>query len=124
MCEKKIWMIDCDSLSVKILSDTLGKEGFKIITNQSESLSVSLLNEIMPEIILMDIDMSKKSGFSFCKKIKTNDKTKHISIFFISNQNNTDKRLDAFKIGITDYILKPFDHEELLLRIKHQIELS
>ncbi len=123
MSEKKIWMIDCDSLSIKILSDILVKEGFKIITNQSDSLSGNLVNEIMPELILVDIDRSKKEAFSFCKKVKTNDKTKHISIIFISDQNNTDKRLAAFKTGISDYILKPFDHEELLFRIKHQIEL-
>jgi PleD family two-component response regulator len=106
------------------LSNTLGKEGFEIITNQSGSLSEDLLNEIMPELILLDIDESNKTGFDFCKRVKANDKTKHISMFLISDQNNIRKLLESFKTGISDYILKPFDPAELLLRIKHQIEFS
>ena len=62
-------------------------------------------------------------GFETCKKLKENDNTKNIPIIFISTLAKTCDKIRGFSLGAVDYITKPFDKEEVLLRVKTHLNL-
>jgi signal transduction histidine kinase/DNA-binding response OmpR family regulator len=123
MRSKKILMIDCETVLSVTLSGILSKEGFDTIV-KSSPLSINLLSEMMPKIILVNLEKSKEDGLSICREIRINEKTQSIPIILLSNFNDKEIRLEFLKNGATDYILKPFDNEELIIKIKNQIDAT
>ena len=78
----------------------------------------------VPDLILLDIKMPDMDGYTVCQKLKANNKTCHIPVIFISGLEDTMDKVKAFKMGGVDYIVKPFDTEEVMVRIEHQLQIS
>ncbi len=105
---------DLRSFLVKLLS-----REYSVIqaTNGHEGLELAIAN--IPDIIISDIMMPELNGFEMASKIKEDFRTDHIPFLFLTAKTDEKDKLDALKLGINDYIYKPFGTEELLLRIKN-----
>ncbi len=79
---------------------------------------------ILPDLILLDINMPNMSGFDACKKLKLMPETREIPIIFLTAINKTKTIIEGFNLGAVDYITKPFKTLELLARIEAHIELK
>ncbi len=103
---------------------TLQKKGYlcKIATNGHEALE--LIREIKPDLILLDILMPGINGIEICKTIKADDSIKSIPVVFLTALNDSNYIIEAFKSGGVDYITKPFNTTELLVRVKSHIDLK
>jgi len=75
-------------------------------------------------LILLDISLSDESGFNTARKIKSNERLKDIPIIFITGSNDLEDKRTGFSLGCVDYIAKPFDNAEVILRIKLHLELA
>ena len=121
--EYTILVVDDVISNVLLLKVLLTNEKFKIITanNGKEALSQSL--NAQPDLILLDVMMPEMNGFEVAEKLKIDPATQNIPIIFLTALNTTADIVKGFKVGANDFISKPFNKEELIIRVTHQISL-
>ncbi|WP_158412745.1 response regulator [Geminocystis herdmanii] len=119
-----IMIIDDYIENLKILKQLLEKEGYQVRSARSAKMAFLSLEESLPDLILLDILMPIMDGYEICKIIKTNPLTSHLPIIFISALSDTIDKVKGFQLGACDYITKPFEEIEVLLRVSHQIKLK
>lgn len=124
MAQKNTILIVDDIQSNLILLDKiLTDEGYNVISAANGDDAIKFAQENEFDLILLDIMMPKKDGFTVFEELKSHDKTSTIPVIFITVINNDSDTLKAFEMGAVDYITKPFTPTELRIRIKTQIAL-
>lgn len=119
-----ILIVDDTPQNLHLLVDLLTMYEYKVrpVPNGKLALSAAEINP--PDLILLDIMMPDLNGYEVCKQLKTNPKTKDIPVIFISAGNEAIDKVKAFAIGGVDYISKPFQIHEVLMRIKNQLAVK
>lgn len=114
-----------DSRSILMyLKKTLMQQDYEVETYQESDSALQAMLTNIPDLILLDINMPNISGYELCNQIKSTDTLKETPIIFVSSKSNTDVKIKAFNLGAQDYIIKPFEAEELLARVKTHLRLS
>lgn len=119
-----ILIVDDTPQNLHLLVDMLTKYEYKARPVPNGKLALAAAEISPPDLILLDIMMPDLNGYEVCKQLKTNPKTKHIPVIFISANNEPVDKIKAFAIGGADYISKPFQIHEVLMRVKNQLVLS
>ena len=96
---------------------------YEVIEAQNGQIGLDLALEHIPNIIISDVMMPIMDGFEVCQKVKTNEKTAHIPVILLTAKNAMDSRIQGLKYGADAYMNKPFNTEELLIRMNNLIEL-
>ena len=112
--------VDANVLLLKLL---ISKAGYKTISAYNGKDALEIVMEQSPDLILLDIMMPLMDGHQVAKKLKEIPEKAEIPIIFLSALNSTDDIVQGFKLGAADYVSKPFNKDELLTRINHQISL-
>ncbi|MDB5082696.1 MAG: two component transcriptional regulator, winged helix family [Chloroflexi bacterium] len=111
-----IMILDDDPMSRKMLGFLLEGEGFEVVMAESIRAARSILAHTTPILILLDVGLPDGDGFSFCQWL-TKEEPQVPVVMLTSYSAHTDK-LNGFKYGADDYIVKPYDHSELVARVK------
>ncbi len=119
-----ILIVDDEPANQKVLASTLKKKGYSIILADNGMQALEVLKTKKPHLILLDIMMPGMDGFEVCQKIKTEDNTKDIPVFFLTAHSETEKVVKGFQLGAVDYITKPFNSEELITRVQTHLKLK
>ena len=119
-----ILIVDDTPQNLHLLVDILTKYDYKVrpVPNGKLALSAAQINP--PDLILLDIMMPDLDGYQVCKQLKSNPKTKNIPIIFISAVSESIDKVKAFTVGGSDYITKPFQIHDVLIRVKNQLALK
>lgn len=118
-----ILAIDDEQLNLELIRFILERHGFKYSgTNHHEKVFV-ILEERLPDLILLDIAMPGVDGYELCLKIKSYDRYRDIPVIFLTGKVQVKDKVKGFEVGGVDYVTKPFNEQELLARIKTHIEL-
>ena len=123
MDENKILIVDDDKLNVIILEEIL-KGQFKLATAHSGKDALDVAGKFKPDIVLLDIMMPGMDGYEVCRRLKDNPALSFVKIILVSAKNMLSERLQGYDAGADDYIVKPFEPEELLAKVKVFLRLK
>lgn len=118
---KKILIIDDEKNILLTLNLILRNEGYDVFIASDSLEGVIKAGEIKPNLILLDICLSKADGYSVCRSLRCDTDIEEIPIIFMSSKNHEDDIEEAFDSGGNDYLLKPFTKKELLDVIERNI---
>ncbi|AXX93009.1 hypothetical protein CPU12_07310 [Malaciobacter molluscorum LMG 25693] len=112
----KILIVDDTAKNIQMAMNILKNEGHRMFYAQSGSKALQLALENEFDLILLDIMMPEINGYEVCKKLKENQKTMNIPIIFLSGKDSTKDIEEAYEIGGSDYVIKPFIAIELITK--------
>jgi DNA-binding response OmpR family regulator len=117
---KKILAID-DELSMRTLLEFFLKETYEIVTIASGEDALQWLDEAIPDLIITDIEMRGMDGFEFLKQVRLRGYTKHTPVIMLSGKSESKERVKCYQLGAQDYLIKPFNPEELNELVKKNL---
>lgn len=121
--EYSILVVDDVISNVLLLKVLLAAQKFNVITASNGMEAIDITKKQQPDLILLDVMMPGMSGFEVAQKLKNDPEVQHIPIIFLTALNSTADIVTGFKVGANDFISKPFNKEELVIRVSHQISL-
>jgi putative two-component system response regulator len=120
---QNILVVDDIAANLIALTEMIRKAGFIARPVTSVKQALSAIEALTPDLILLDISMPDIDGFTFCNMLKTNANTRNIPVIFISALNSTEDKIKGFQLGAVDYIAKPFEIEEVTLRVNTHLKM-
>ncbi len=118
-----IMVVDDVPENLKLLSNLLKKNGYKVFSLPSGDLALKAAAKMPPDLILLDINMPGINGYETCRQLKNDPVLSSIPVIFISALNQPFDKVSAFKSGGVDYITKPFNFEEIQVRVNTHLQL-
>jgi two-component system, NtrC family, sensor kinase len=120
---ENILVVDDKPDNLRLLSNILAKEGYKVRKVLNGRLAVDAAQLDPPDLILLDIMMPAPDGYEVCQTLKANPQTQDIPIIFLSALDTVTDKVKAFTVGGVDYITKPFQQEEVLARVRTHLDM-
>ena len=117
--QKHILVIDDDQKLSNLLKSYLNEQGYHVDLAENTDVARDKMHSIVYDLLILDVMLPKESGLVFAAKLKKFNK---IPILMLSAMGNTNDRIKGLKTGVDEYLPKPFEPEELLLRIKNIIK--
>ncbi len=119
--KKRILAVDDTAIILTRISNTL-REEYNVVTVNSGSRALKYLEQEKPDLILLDIQMAQKDGITTLREIRSMRGRSDIPVVMLTGVEDKEMVLESAKLGICDYILKPFYSEDLLKRIQRVFE--
>jgi diguanylate cyclase (GGDEF)-like protein len=118
-----ILVVDDKPHNLRLLSTLLEREGYSVRKALDGEMALTAMHTLRPDIVLLDIMMPGIDGYEVCRRLKNNPKTCETPVIFLTALNEAFDKVKAFDVGGSDYITKPFQIEEVLVRIRNQVML-
>jgi len=118
-----ILLVDDEPENLQPIVHFLEQSEYKIHISLSGSAALEILQDLVPDLILLDIMMPELDGYETCRRIKADPKLSDIPIIFMTAITDTSSKVKGFEVGCQDYITKPIQYEELLARVKTHIKM-
>lgn len=110
--------------NLRVLSNTLSNQGYRVRCVRNGAMALMGAKAAPPDVILLDIRMPEMDGYEVCRRLKSDPELCHIPIIFLSALDEALDKAKAFDVGGADYISKPFQVEEVLARVQHQLTIQ
>ncbi len=123
LLDMKILIVDDCQNERNLLSLYLKKEGYKIRCASTGEEALACVQSSIPHLILLDVLLPDIGGLEVCSRLKSNEITKNIPVIFISAKSEGKDIVQGLRNGGADYIIKPFEKEEVLARVHNQLQL-
>ncbi|MEY4370313.1 MAG: phosphate regulatory protein [Pseudomonadota bacterium] len=109
---------------ITLLKYNLEKEGYKVKNAETGQEALQLIKSTLPDLIVLDWMLPDFSGIEVCKQIKRDKKLKTIPVLMLTAKSEAEDKIIGFENGVDDYLTKPFNNKELILRIKSLLKRS
>ncbi|ALQ09824.1 MULTISPECIES: response regulator [Pseudoalteromonas] len=119
MALTKILAVDDEPFNLEIIEEILEDLDFELKVAVSGPECLSMVEDYMPQVILLDVSMPQMNGYEVCKSLKSNPNTAHIIVMFVSARGTVEERMEGYSVGAEDYIVKPFGHDELKSKLNN-----
>ena len=121
LSDMRILVVDDTEANLDILVDALGDE-YRVSVAMDGATALKQVATIRPDLILLDVMMPGMDGYQVCRKIKADETTRDIPVIFLTAKTSTESIVKGFTMGAVDYMAKPFSVEEVVVRVKTQLE--
>jgi adenylate cyclase len=119
-----ILIVDDTADNLRLLSTMLLGQGYGVRKAINGELALTAVRTLLPDLILLDINMPQMNGYQVCEQIKLDPQCQGVPIIFLSALDGTLDKVKAFQVGGVDYITKPFQIEEVVARIENQLTIT
>lgn len=108
----------------RLLAKLLEKQHYTVLTADSGEIAIERAQEHLPDLVLLDIILPGIDGYEVCRQLKSNERTKNIPVIFVSTLDSSKDKVEGFEAGGIDYITKPFQPSEVLLRVRTHLRIQ
>jgi PleD family two-component response regulator len=122
MSEGRILVVEDDADISNMLQLYFKSQGYEVFVAPRGSVAMDMTRQKMPNVIVLDIMLPDLDGYEVCRRLRTNLRTSHIPIIFLTQKDERSDKIHGLELGADDYITKPFDVEELRLRVRNTIK--
>jgi diguanylate cyclase (GGDEF)-like protein len=119
-----ILVVDDTPVNLRLLSNLLSEQGYEVRKAINGKMALTAVHTAPPDLILLDVMMPDLSGYEVCTHLKQNQETAQIPVIFLSALNDVNDKVKGFTVGGADYITKPFEYEEIVVRVNNQLALK
>ncbi len=121
MAKARILVVEDDMDISNMLKIFFGGQGYEVDVAGRGSQALGKTRENLPHLIVLDIMLPDIDGYEVCRQLRTSTRTSHIPIIFLTQKDERSDKLQGLELGADDYITKPFDIDELKLRVQNAI---
>ena len=122
--QKDILVVDDTLENLRLISTMLIKQGYNVRKALNGQMALKAVQTVVPDLILLDIMMPDMNGYEVCQHLKANQQTAEIPVIFLSALSEVFDKVKAFEVGGVDYITKPFQLAEVVVRVENQLALK
>jgi diguanylate cyclase (GGDEF)-like protein len=119
MSEGRLMIVEDDIDISNMLRIYFQSQGYDVAVAQRGEDALEMCRQQLPHIIVLDIMLPDMDGYDVCRNLRSNLRTSHIPIIFLTQKDERSDKIHGLELGADDYITKPFDLEELKLRVKN-----
>ena len=119
-----VLLVEDEKSIVTLIKYNLEKEGFKVFCSETGEDALKIIKEKIPDLVILDWMLPDTSGIDVCRQIKVDKKLKNIPVLILTAKGEPDDKIKGLEVGADDYVTKPFNNKELLLRVKSLIKRS
>jgi len=119
--ERIVVLVVEDNADLRLFIRDILRESYSVIEAVDGRDGLEKATQIIPDLVVSDVMMPYMDGYDLCRKLKTNNKTDHIPVILLTAKATLDNKLEGLQLGADDYLVKPFDEEELKARIQNLI---
>ena len=109
--------------NVRLLEAILAPAGFAVSSASSGPEALELVTAELPDLVLLDVQMAGMNGYEVCRRIRENDATALLPVVMVTS-HDSEARIDGIRAGADDFVTKPFDQQELLLRVRSLVRIK
>ncbi|MCG8312154.1 MAG: EAL domain-containing protein [Pseudomonadales bacterium] len=120
----EILIVEDTADTLHLLTKLLVGEGYRVRQAQDGDMALATIRTRLPDLILLDVAMPRMDGFEACQILKNDPRTADIPVIFCSGLHDTEFKVKAFSVGAVDFITKPYQFEEVLVRVRTHLELA
>ncbi|RCK73407.1 MAG: Two-component response regulator SA14-24 [Anaerolineae bacterium] len=121
MSKARLLIVEDDNDIATMLRLYFASQGYEVDIAGRGSEALEKTRQSMPHLIILDIMLPDFDGFEVCRTLRTHTRTSHVPIIFLTQKDERSDKLQGLELGADDYITKPFDIEELKLRVQRAI---
>lgn len=119
-----IMVVDDEELNLRLIDALLRPQGYQVITVRSGEQALQQVQEIPPDLILLDIMMPKMNGFEVAARLRANPETKMVPIVMVTALQDVEDRVKSLEVGADDFLTKPVDRLELRARVRSLLKVK
>ncbi|KAA3652714.1 MAG: diguanylate cyclase [Calditrichaeota bacterium] len=120
----RVLVVDDVPVNIQLLTTHLKAAGYEVIPARDGEEALVLVQESKPDLILLDVMMPKINGFEVCERIKSNSATEYIPVIMVTALNDIEHKIRGEEAGADDFISKPFNKMELLIRVRSLLRIK
>ncbi len=124
MSKGRILVVEDDFDISNMLRIYFTGQGYDVQVAPRGTDALTMTRQQLPQLIVLDIMLPDMDGYAVCRELRTTTRTKHIPIIFLTQKDERSDKIAGLELGADDYITKPFDIEELKLRVQNAIVRS
>ena len=115
---KKILLVD-DEPDIRLtVSKRLMTKGYRVTEAENGKIALDIIEKQVPDLVILDVMMPELNGYQVCRKLRERSETKELPVLMLTAKDQTTDRFWAEEVGVTEYITKPFEDEELLAAVQ------
>ncbi|MBE9030526.1 response regulator [filamentous cyanobacterium LEGE 11480] len=118
-----ILIVDDAPGDLQLLASTFKQQGYRVESSSSGKTAIETIQDTLPDVVILDILMPEMSGYEVCEELKKISIVRDVPIIFVSSSDEVSSKVKAFALGGADFILKPFQMEEVCARVENQLRL-
>ena len=119
-----VLIVDDTPKNIQLIGSILMEHEYRISVAKNGKEALKVVKDVKPDLILLDIMMPEMNGFETCEHLKDSQETRDIPVIFLTAKIESEDIVKAFELGAVDYVIKPFNAKELLVRINTHLELK
>ena len=118
----RVLVVDDDEDSRRLLAHLLERKGYSVVLADGGPAAISTLEKTEVDVVVLDVMMPIMDGFAVCRELKKSQNTASVPVILLTARDDMETRATGMKLGVSDFLAKPVNKEELYVRIRTQLE--